>query len=434
MKNNKFVMGTIILLIGSLLTKSLGFIIKIIYTRIIGSTGISLYSIITPTYSLLLTISMFSLPLSISKLVSENKTKTKNIFLSIYPVILLLNIITIVLVILISPFIADKLLHQPSTKIFLIAISLTLPFVSLSSLIKGYFFGKQRMSPYAISNVLEQIIRLILIIIILPKLMIINVNIAILGLILLTIISELSSIVIFMLFLPKKFTINKNDIKINLKIINDVLKVSIPSLSGKIIGNIGFFFEPIILTNILILVGYTNNFILLEYGVYNAYSISLLLMPSFFISAITTSLVPEISKYYINNNILMVKRRIKQSIYSSFIIGLLCNIFIFIFAPLLLKIIFNTSLGINYIRTLAPAFLLYYIESPISSALVAMNKAKSSMKITTYGVILKLIILSLTSLLKIGIYSLVISEIVNIIFVVILNIKVLKKTLYKMSI
>ena len=433
MKNNKFVMGTLILIVGSLLTRSLGFIIKVIYTRIIGQTGISLYSLVLPTYSLLLTVATLSLPISISKLVSLENRRSKHILISIYPLVLLINIITIVLVIISSPFIASNLLHQPSTKDYIISMGLVLPFVSLSSLIKGYFFGKQRMSPYAISNVLEQVLRLILIITVLPILKSYSTNLAVIGLILLNIISEIFSIIIFLFFLPKNVKINKNDFKLDPTIVKDTLKVSIPTTGARLIGNIGYFFEPIILTNILLFTGYSKNFILMEYGTYNAYAITLLLMPSFFLAAITTSLVPEVSKIFIRKDKKMLLKRIKQSLYSSFFLGLICNIFLFIFAPFILKIIFNTTEGINYIRVIAPFFLLFYIEAPLSSILQAMDKPKETARITLNGVIIKTIVLTVTSFFHIGIYSLVIAEITSILFVVYYNYIELKKSYINMT-
>lgn len=433
MKNNKFVMGTLILIVGSLLTRSLGFIIKVIYTRIIGQTGISLYSLVLPTYSLLLTVATLSLPISISKLVSLENRRSKHILISIYPLVLLINIITIVLVIISSPFIASNLLHQPSTKDYIISMGLVLPFVSLSSLIKGYFFGKQRMSPYAISNVLEQVLRLILIITVLPILKSYSTNLAVIGLILLSIISEIFSIIIFLFFLPKNVKINKNDFKLDPTIVKDTLKVSIPTTGARLIGNIGYFFEPIILTNILLFTGYSKNFILMEYGTYNAYAITLLLMPSFFLAAITTSLVPEVSKIFIRKDKKMLLKRIKQSLYSSFFLGLICNIFLFIFAHSILKVIFNTTEGINYIRVLAPFFLLFYIEAPLSSILQAMDKPKETARITLNGVIIKTIVLTVTSFFHIGIYSLVIAEITSILFVVYYNYIELKKSYINMT-
>ena len=71
MNKNLFIKSTLILILSGFLTKILGFIIKVIYTRIIGEYGISLFTIATPTYSLLLTISTLAIPISISKLVSQ---------------------------------------------------------------------------------------------------------------------------------------------------------------------------------------------------------------------------------------------------------------------------------------------------------------------------------------------------------------------------
>jgi len=77
MKNkNLFIKSTIILILGGIITKILGFIIRIIYTRIVGAEIIGLYSLVTPTYSLLITIAMLALPTTISKLVAENKHNT----------------------------------------------------------------------------------------------------------------------------------------------------------------------------------------------------------------------------------------------------------------------------------------------------------------------------------------------------------------------
>ena len=96
----------------------------------------------------------------------------------------------------------------------------------------------------------------------------------------------------------------------------------------------------------------------------------------------------------------------------------------------MLKLIYNTSSGVGYIKFLAPFFLLFYLEGPLISMLQALNKAGKSLKITFYGVILKLLVIAIFSLFKIGIYGLVISEIVNIIFVVYLNYKEIRKVLY----
>ena len=130
------------------------------------------------------------------------------------------------------------------------------------------------------------------------------------GYILISIISETFSIIIFLLYLPKNFTIKKEDIKPDLGTIKDVLSIGLPSTGSRIIGNIGYFLEPIILTNILILNGYQASYIIKEYAIYNTYVIGLLIVPTFLLGALSTSLLPEISKNI--NNKPKVKRIFKK--------------------------------------------------------------------------------------------------------------------------
>lgn len=426
MQKNLFFKSTVILIISGFFTKMFGFIIRIVYTRIIGEYGISLYSLVMPTYSLLLTISTLAIPISISKVVSENKNRSIRILTSAATLILIINFLLILVIFLTKDFISTNLLKEPLTSPLLLACALTLPFVSISSVLKGYFAGKQNMVPHATSNIIEQIIRLLIISLALPILMKKSSLHAVMGLILLTILSEISSIIVFFFFIPKKINL-KTNITPTIQDTKNILNISIPTVSGRIIGNIGYFFEPIILTNLLLATGYSQTYILREYGAYNAYALSLLTMPAFFIASLSTSLLPEVSKYYKENNKAMVKRRINQSLTFSLLIGILFSFLIFIFRDSLLFTLYKTTNGSDYIKVLAPFFVLFYIEGVLTSSLQAMDSAKTCMNITLFGVILKLIVMSLLALLHTGIYSLVISEIINILFVVLLNFIYLKK-------
>lgn len=432
MKKDTFKTSILILLVGGFLVKVLGFIIKILYTRIIGPEGISLYTIVTPTYSLFTTLAIFALPISISKLVSEEKIRSKKIVFTTGIFILLFNALFILLILGSSKFIANNLLKQPDVLPLIIAMAFTLPFISLSSILKGYFLGKMKVAPNTISNVLEQLVRIAFLIFILPIIVKKNILLGVISFILLNIISETVSIFTFCAFLPKqKIHITKEDITPKKEILERILHISIPSVSGRLIGNVGFFLEPILLTNLLLFSGYQNEFILNEYAAYNAYAVGLLTLPSFFIAAICQILIPEISKYHANKNFKMVKRRLKQALTYSFFIGLISSMIILIFRNFLLNLLYKTTIGSDYILALAPFFVLFYLEAPLSSALQAMDEAKKTMKITLWGVFVKLGIMSILSVCHIGLYSLVISEIINIIFVVLLNALAIKKNLKK---
>ena len=212
MDKNRFIKGAIILVIGAFITKVLGMVIKIIITRYIGLEGISIYMLIIPTFTLFINIATFGFPVAISKMVAEDKKSNKHIIFSILPVSIILNIFLLVIVYLISPIISN-LLHDSRTYYPLIAIGLVLPFISISGIIRSYFFGKEKMIPHTVSNIFEQIVRLILIIILIPILMTkYSLEIAVTGIVLVNIISELTSIIILIFFLPKKTIIKKSDI------------------------------------------------------------------------------------------------------------------------------------------------------------------------------------------------------------------------------
>ena len=112
---NKFIKSTIILIIGGGLTKILAMIIKIFLARSIGEAGNILYMSVLPTFNLFITLSTLSLSTGISKLISERNNSQKTI-LSLIPISLLYNFILMFILILLSPYIANKLLNNNKNK------------------------------------------------------------------------------------------------------------------------------------------------------------------------------------------------------------------------------------------------------------------------------------------------------------------------------
>ena len=302
MKNN-FIKSTIILVIGGFITKILGMFIKIVLTRTISTEGIGIYSLILPTFNLFITLCSLGLPIAISKLISEKrKISNKEIVLTPIPFILLFNLFLIILLFIIAPFLSNNLLNNSITYYPLIAIGFTLPFISISSIIKGYFFGVERMLPTTISNIIEQLARLFLTVTFISRLMGYSLKAAITGVVLINILSEGISIIVLLLFLPNKKNILVKDFTYDNAIFKDLLNISIPTTGSRLIGSITYFLEPIILTYTLTKVGYSNNFITTNYGIINGYVYPLLLLPSFFTMAISNALLPVVSNSYSNKN------------------------------------------------------------------------------------------------------------------------------------
>ena len=426
---NKFVKSTLILMLGGAITKILGMIIKIVTNRLIGVEGLGVYMLITPTFMLLIAIAQLGFPIAISKLVAEEKNNNKNLVFSSLQISLTINIIIMIILLFSSSYISNNLLHDKRTLYAIRSIGFVLPFISISSILRGYFFGKQRMFPHIISNVTEDAVRLITIIIGVPIALKKGIESAVSFIVLSNIVSELSSILVLFFFLPKNFKITKEDISPNKKNIKDILNISIPTTGSRLIGNIGYFLEPIILTFFLLKTGYANTYIVKEYGILNGYVMPMLLLPSFFTLAISQALIPIVSKSYSDNNIIYVKKKIKQSILFSSLIGIPATIIFILIPEIPLKLIYNTTSGSTYMKYMAPICLLYYFQAPLSSSLQAMGKAKDSLKGTIIGVSVKLIILAIGCNLKIGLWGLVISTCANIIVVTIYDLRRVKKYL-----
>ena len=349
---NKFIKTTLILIIGSLITKVLSMIIKIIITRSIPTETLGLYMMLTPTLLLVVNITNSGLPIAISKLIAEDTRNNKKLLLSLLPIQIIIDVIMMIVLFIIAPYLSTNLLKNKDLYLGIISISLIIPFTSISSIIRGYFFGKSNALPITLSNIVELLTKLTIYYTFLPLIKLKDDSYIICFLILTTVVTEIISIIIMMLFLPRNIDVNKKDLLPRLDYIKDTLSISIPNTTSKLIGSIGYFLEPIILISTLKYVGYSTKYITYQYGIISGYVIPLLILPSFITTSISQALLPNITKEYTKGNIKGVKRKLRIAITLSIFIGFIST-FIFISIPnLLLRFIYHTDKGIKYIRVL----------------------------------------------------------------------------------
>lgn len=425
----KFIKKALILALGGFITKILSMVIRIITTRVIGVDGLGLYMLVLPTFNLFITIATLSLPTAISKLVAEGTRNNKKLVLGFLPIAIIFNIFLIIIIIILAPFIANNLLHNEILYYPIISIGITLPFITTSSIIKGYFFGKEKMFPNVVSNMIEQITRIISIIFIIPYLLKINISYAVSGLVFINCLSESLGIVTLLLFMPNKTKINKNDIKPDLNNIKDIFSISIPTTTSRLISSIVLFLEPIIITFVFLKLGYQTSYITKEYGIISGYVLPMVMMPNFLSGAISSALLPVISKSYANKKYKETKRKLILACKLSLLIGIICTIILFIFPEECLKLLFNTTLGANYLQITSIIFLISYILNPLSSCMQAMDKSKQLMKINIIGVIIKTSLLFILTYLDINMWPLIIACGVQYIYITIRIINIIRKNL-----
>ena len=428
-KNNLLIKNIIILLVSGALAKVLGMLGKIIYTRIAGVNVVGLYTMITPTFMLIISICQFSFPISISKISAEEKYDNKSLLKSAYFVGSIISIILIIILILTSNLIALSL-HNKLLAPAILSISAIIPFVMISSVQRGFLHGKEDMLPASITNVTEEIIKIILILFLLPIAISKGDITSVIFLILFNVVTESSNILFMQKAISKNYISNKKG-KVNKKIIKEILSISIPTTSVRLIASIGFFLEPIILTNTLLSSGYSPNYITMEYGIINSYIVPLLSIPSFFSISIASALLPNITKAYANKKYDEFNRKLLKLMFLSMLVGAVCLTIILIFPNEILKLVYNVNFGINYIYLIGPFFLILYMQPTLSVALQAMDKTNKLFLTSTISVIIKYSALYVLGKIGFGMNALIFAMIAGIVtttsLVLIIVLKELKK-------
>lgn len=408
-KENTFFINTLWILIIGFLIKILGLINKIYITRILGPNGMSLYILGIPTIMLFVNISGFSLNTTLSKIIPEalvtKKYSPKKLLISGFKIALVISLISIfILLLLLYPLLKYFLKENNLFFPILCAIPL-LPLTGISDVLKGYLNGIKKMKYSSFANFYEQIARIIfcfILLIILKDLgIIISTSIAILSLSF----GELISIIYCLFKIKKHPPINIKNTKKETK---KILSFAIPSTLSRLIGSFIFFLEPIAYTNSLLYFGYNQEIIKYEYMIINAYTIPLLTLGSVISYGIASSILPNISEAYSNNNINTVNYYIKKAFAFIFIFSLLISTILYNYSEETMELLYDVKLGAKFVSNAAFAFITYYISIILVSILQAMGKTKELFILSIILNTLKIILIMITSSNKIwGINSLI---------------------------
>jgi stage V sporulation protein B len=159
-----FVKGAAILGLAGLFVKVIGAIFRIPLTIIIGTEGMASYSVAYPIYAALVVLSTAGLPTAISRMVSERVSVgdfrgAHKVFQKAFKVLLLIGIISTVVMLALAGPVANGA-KIPEARLSLMMIAPALLFVSLLSAYRGYFQGLQQMFPTALTQIVEQLIKL----------------------------------------------------------------------------------------------------------------------------------------------------------------------------------------------------------------------------------------------------------------------------------
>jgi PST family polysaccharide transporter len=159
-----FVQGAAILGAAAFFTKLLGAVYRVPYQNITGNEGMFVYQQVYPLYSTLLILATAGFPLAISKLVSErlaegDEAGARRVFIVSSVTLTLTGFLFFLLLFAGAPWIAGWMGNREWLTLPIRAVSFALLVVPLMSAIRGYFQGHQNMIPTALSQSVEQVVR-----------------------------------------------------------------------------------------------------------------------------------------------------------------------------------------------------------------------------------------------------------------------------------
>lgn len=444
-KMSKFLKGTIILLVAGLITRMLGFLNRILIARLIGEEGVGLYMMAYPTFSLVVTLTQVGLPVAISKRVAEadakgDSAKVKKILVVSLMTTLTLSLIFTPLLFFGAPILAKTVFTDARIIYPILAISPVIPIIAVSSVIAGYFQGKQNMKPSAYSLFIEQTVRIIFIMILTRIFLPYGIEYAASAVMIATVIGEFISLLylLTMFKIRKAFPLRKNFFKSLSKtktIFKELMSIGIPTTGSRMIGSVSWFLEPIVVTQALAIAGVSAMMATKQYGALTGFAMPLLLLPSFVTVALSTSLVPAISEAHSLKQYATVEKRVQQALKFCVLTGALPVIILLVLAGPLMEMLYNSLSGAFFIKLIAPFILLQYLQSPLQSALQALDLARAAMINSLIGAVVKLsVIFTLASNPSFGINGVAIGIVVGFVLVTLLHyatiLKVIPLTFY----
>ncbi|MDD2371362.1 MAG: polysaccharide biosynthesis protein [Firmicutes bacterium] len=329
MPNNKessLIKNAFILSAAAIISKFLGAFYQAFLYQSVGSGGVGIYMKGINFYAMLLAISAAGIPIAISKLMAEERAAGRvdvanRIFTYSVKLLVFIGLILSISLFVFAPVIADKIFFDPRTTYVLQAMAPALFIVTVMSALRGYFQGKQQMLPTGLSQVFEQIARVVfsvgITIFILnnatgnASLRIIN------GVAFGPFVGAILGLIVLLIFFKKKNEVllldNRSNID-NLKILKRIILFALPVTLSALLPTFLDVIQGIIIPTRLFSSGFSMAASDRLYGSFSGAVLALVNLIVSTSSAFAISLVPAIAAAIGRNDKADLARKVKLSI------------------------------------------------------------------------------------------------------------------------
>lgn len=414
MKIPYLVMSTAILFVSNFIVRIFGFIYKVFLSRALGETGLGIYHMIFNFLMICLSVTTTGIPTALSCLIANKKAiKDKHssnvLFISTLYIAFFVSLIISLIVSFNSKFFSAKFLNNPHLNLFILAIAPAIVTITISNVLRGYYYGVKKVKIPAVGQIIEQITKILFVVLLVMYMGNKNFNcyIALLG----VSIGELSNIIFMTVYLWRDSTLFKKYVVSAKDFYNsslETIKMSIPITCNRMSSIFLQSISSMMVPSRLALSGMTYTKSLSMYGVISGMVMPFVFIPFTLGSALIVNLIPSISQGMALNKKDSVIKKIKYSILLTLTVGILSSIFFYFFGERVCVFVFKNELAGKYLKSMFLVPLFMSLNQTLSGILNAIRKELASSINTIVGMVIQIIALyTLLPIPSLNIYALI---------------------------
>ncbi|WP_353893357.1 polysaccharide biosynthesis protein [Proteinivorax hydrogeniformans] len=403
-ENALFVKGTAILASAGLFARLMGAVYRIPLFEILGDEGMGYYQMAYPVYSSLIAISTAGIPIAISKLVSERVTQkdprgAAQILRVATTLLIITGLFFSIILFLGADYYAENILMTPKAVYSLKSIAPAIFLAVLMSAFRGFFQGTQNMVPTALSQVVEQIVRVVTIFILAVAFVPMGVEYGAAGATFGAVMGMLAALCVMIVLVyrnRRKLTqIPSRNLVIqyrNRDVLGQIVKLALPISIASMVLPIIQLTDATLVPRRLVAAGFSRSEAAALYGVFTGAAMVLVNVPTLFTTAMAKSLVPSISEANAAQNLGAVKSRAGLAIRLTLLLGFPSALGLFILAEPIGVMLFDTADVAITLSIVCFSIIFLTLHQTTGAILQGMGKTYIPVTNLFIGALLKIIL------------------------------------------
>lgn len=371
--NNKFLKGTLILTVSSIVVKVIGSLNWIILSRVVGGEGIGLYQMGFPIYLMAITLSSAGIPVAISiitaeKLAQKDFLGAKRVFNVSLRLLFVTGLVFASALFFGAHWLIDNHWIRDSRAYYsIIALAPAVFFVTFLASFRGYLQGWQIMTPTAASEIVEQLMRVVTMIVFANMFMPHGLAYAAGGASMGAGVGAFCALLVLMWFYGRLKQKLKADLQqqnplatresaraIISRLLRLALPVSMSSLMLPVVANLDLLIVPQRLEAAGFHISQATEF----FGYLTGMAVPLINLATIFTAAMTISLVPAISESRALNDVFGIRAKTRTAFRVALIITCPCFVGMYFLAEKIAALIYNAPGAADAIQTMSVGILL----------------------------------------------------------------------------